>query len=277
MSSSKSVQTSAWNKSSKPLAFAFQALVFFVITYYAVFAISEMSAREGVIYLAENELKALSEEFVATSARDQNGADDIAKYEQVAIRKYIHSIKSVRRKVQSLMTVGALNDEYSLRCLESELNIYRADIEKKTYKQDPGKVPESQCKSEVGEVAELVAMDISPGGLLKLSSDVLLAIAVICCGALGALIGALRSGVSLTLQAFCIGLAAGLIVFLVIKGGHSLFLRTGGEIAMFNPFASAFAGLLAGLFTEKAYSLISDLVDALVVNIRGAFKTPPPQ
>ncbi|WP_271103996.1 hypothetical protein [Pseudomonas tohonis] len=278
MSSAKGVFPLAWNKSVKPLAFAVQAAVFFVITFYAVFAITEMSAREGVVYLADNELKALNEEFVAASSRDEiNGAND-TQFERDAIREYIYNIKSVKRKVQSLITVGALNDEYSLRCLESMLNIYRVKGVFDKKKETSAIFPDGgsgQCEKEVGEVDALVALDVTPEGLLKLSSDVLLAIVVICCGALGALIGSLRSGVILTLQAFCIGLAAGLIVFLAIKGGRSLFLHSSGEMVMFNPYASAFAGLLAGLFTEKAYALISDLVDALVANIRGAFKSPP--
>lgn len=64
------------------------------------------------------------------------------------------------------------------------------------------------------------------------------------------------------INAVFLGLVAGFITFLVLKSGRQMFLLQGdGATVPFNPFASALAGLVAGLFTDRAYRLLSVAVD----------------
>ncbi len=106
-----------------------------------------------------------------------------------------------------------------------------------------------------------------------LSTDSLLAVVVVICGILGSLIASIRADRALSLRPLALGLASGFIAFLAIKGGRHVFLlQTNGEIPMFNPYSCAFAALLTGLFTERAYKLLSSLVDQLAARIDGAFK-----
>lgn len=94
------------------------------------------------------------------------------------------------------------------------------------------------------------------------SSDQLLAFAVMACAAIGAMIAALRGNGLMTLRALALGIATGFVVYLAIKGGkHVFLLQMQTEIVAFNPYGSAFAGLLAGMFTEKAYQIINSFVD----------------
>ncbi|BDW95394.1 hypothetical protein MACH10_10790 [Thalassospira tepidiphila] len=106
-------------------------------------------------------------------------------------------------------------------------------------------------------------------------SDVLLAIALVCCGGIGATAAGMRS-YSFNSHEYdrrqhlwfgnfrdqLLGLSAGFISFLVIKGGKSLFIVQAIETSSFiNPYGSALAGIFAGLFTDKAYQLLSGLFD----------------
>lgn len=96
----------------------------------------------------------------------------------------------------------------------------------------------------------------------RLHSDYLLAVAVISCGALGALISGLRSGSSTVGKDLSLGIATGFVCYFAIKGGKYLFLlNTSSEYIAFNPYGSAFAGLLVGLFSERVYSLLAALVN----------------
>ncbi len=102
-----------------------------------------------------------------------------------------------------------------------------------------------------------------------LSSDLHLSIAIIACGILGAFIAELRSGRRQSVRNFMLGLAAGFVSLLAMRGGkHVLLVEPLGGGSSFNPYAVAFVGLLAGLFTERAYNLLSDLVDALIKRIK---------
>ena len=118
----------------------------------------------------------------------------------------------------------------------------------------------------------------------RLRSDNLLAVAMTCAGIIGAFTAAYRkrkldpdvdetsssSIVSMTVEAVIIGCGSGLLTFLAVKGGKSVFfLELNGEINAVNPYSGAFAGFIAGLFTEKLFALLSELVDGAIKKIRG--------
>lgn len=111
--------------------------------------------------------------------------------------------------------------------------------------------------------------------LVLLPSDVLLALSVVCCGGIGAAVAGVRQhrgrssedrateSKSSPVVGLFLGMAAGFIAFLFIKGGKFLFIVQGAEVSIpINPYGSAFAGVLAGLFTERAYQVLSSVVDA---------------
>jgi hypothetical protein len=105
----------------------------------------------------------------------------------------------------------------------------------------------------------------------SLSSDLLLAIVVIGCGAIGSVMGGLRSERRLTTRLFSLGLAAGFVTFLTIKGGRYVFLvQSEGPDIAFNPYSSAFLGIVVGLFTDRVHQLLSDLVDQFIERLRTA-------
>ena len=125
--------------------------------------------------------------------------------------------------------------------------------------------------------------------MVFLPSDVLAAIAVIACGGIGATVAGLRrpnrrplggpksaGGSFSAVRDLFLGLSAGFITFLVIKGGKFIFIIQGPEVSIpMNPYGSAFAGILAGLFTERAYQLLSSLVQQAAERVEGTAKTEP--
>lgn len=72
-----------------------------------------------------------------------------------------------------------------------------------------------------------------------------------------------------------LGLASGFIAFISLRGGRSVFMmELAGESPTFNPYSMAFIGLLVGLFSHKAWGLLSSLVDDLHGRIEGALRAP---
>ena len=59
-----------------------------------------------------------------------------------------------------------------------------------------------------------------------------------------------------------LGLVAGMVALLVLKGGKFLFVVDFGIATLENPYSGALAGILAGLFTERGFKLIEHLIDS---------------
>lgn len=74
------------------------------------------------------------------------------------------------------------------------------------------------------------------------------------------------------------GLIAGFAAFVIIKGGKDLFLvQLGAGAIPVNPYASAFAGILAGLFSDRAYEVLEKLFNTSADRITEAAATDTQQ
>jgi hypothetical protein len=120
-----------------------------------------------------------------------------------------------------------------------------------------------------------------------LNSERLLAIVVIFCGAIGSITVGLTSHlqssnekseiarIGIDFRRVSIGVAAGFVCFLAIKGGKGLFLLQSGEaVVRFNPYSSAFVGFIVGFFTDRAHRLLIHFADAFVSRLQSAFLAP---
>ena len=106
----------------------------------------------------------------------------------------------------------------------------------------------------------------------RMANEHLIALAVVLCGILGTSIASARAGTAHSGRELLLGLGAGVIVFLGIKGGGQVFLINGDTIeAGINAYTASFAGLLAGLFTERTFDLLSSVFDALATKLKSAF------
>jgi hypothetical protein len=103
-------------------------------------------------------------------------------------------------------------------------------------------------------------------------TDLILALSILLCGVIGAVAANLRAGaVTPVARSVALGAAAGFVSYLALKGGKFLFLvQTGAEHqSAINPYSAAFCGILAGLFTERAYMILSRLIDQLAERLMG--------
>ncbi len=117
------------------------------------------------------------------------------------------------------------------------------------------------------DLASLLGLEL---GIAFLPNDVLLALAVTFCGAIGAVVAGLRTQRYAGLVNIMLGLAAGFIAFLALKGGKFLFIvQVSSTQIPVNPYASAFAGILVGLFTERVYEVVSRLFDQAAERVVG--------
>lgn len=257
-----------------------QTTWFLLVVMAAVLSISELAARDTTMNLMAGRLGALRAEYVERSSarlgmvpavysyrevsaaasapqvRAQLAADEQLRQEQALLDRILF-IEVVRRDLQGLTAVGGSSDEQSLRNI---LARYQASSSSKT-----------DTNTSPSDRPGVKASSFLYNPLYLMSSDQLLALAIMSCGAIGALIAMLRSEHGTSGKVLVLGVAAGFVTYLAIKGGKHLFLlQAQGELATFNPYGSAFAGLLAGLFTDKAYALISMLVDEFVDRIKSS-------
>lgn len=107
----------------------------------------------------------------------------------------------------------------------------------------------------------------------------LLALAIVVAGAIGAQIGGLRTKDFTTFRDVGVGLGAGFITLLVIKGAKHLFvLNAESGNVLLNPYSMALAAVLAGLFSERSHQFFGKLFDAFIERFHafldGQRKTP---
>ncbi len=106
-----------------------------------------------------------------------------------------------------------------------------------------------------------------------MASDQLLSLVVIMSGTIGAVIAAIRAKRVLSPTDIGFGVAAGFITLLAIRGGKNVLVVSNEDVSFYiNPYSSAFFGLLAGLFTDRAYELLRKFVDKLVKGLEKTFE-----
>jgi len=104
----------------------------------------------------------------------------------------------------------------------------------------------------------------------RLPSDLLTAVAVTMCGVLGACIAALRTGRRQTFRNVLLGIGTGLIVFIGLRGGRTVFLlESGSSETVINPYSSCFVALLAGVYSERTFAILTAIVDKAARKAQG--------
>lgn len=104
--------------------------------------------------------------------------------------------------------------------------------------------------------------------ILTMPSSLLYSISVVLAGAIGSVFAAFHFRYPDIIARMFMGLVAGLVALLVIKGGKFLFVMDFGLLTQENPYSGALAGMLAGLFTERGFKLIEHLIDSGIDKIK---------
>jgi hypothetical protein len=258
------------------LAYLFPFYLFFlclVIT--LVVAVNEISSRQTLLQLIDT----LQKEAIAAENHELRGGLARTVLKENPSKLTPELLSSLRNALLTLSAIGApygsgiLNDD-----IMAELHLSS---------KPSSAIPFIVEKDEHGRFWALL-LQYSP--IPQMRTDNLLAAGMICAGIVGAFSAAFRkrklnpkvdetsgtSVVEMTIEAVIIGTGAALLCFLAVKGGrHAFFLEFSGAIAMVNPYSGTFSAFVAGLFTEKLFGLLSELVDAATERIKGATQPNP--
>jgi hypothetical protein len=244
----------------------FELVAVVVLAILSVITVSEMSSRESFSNNVSNKIASLNVDLAniavsLTSNLDAKINDAVYTERKDATIK-IEQFEELNDKVSTLITVG----------VDDQSGVLKELI--KSYQRATARFDETSSKSE-SELAQNILENLSSsyyiGFIYEMRSDHLLALSIISCSALGAMIFGLRSGTRMNVRTLTSGLATGFIVYLALKGGQHLFLLTSPDVRIpSNPYSSAFLGLLAGLFSDKAYKVLSSLVDDLASRVENA-------
>ena len=211
----------------------------------SLIAASEIQGRQQLAANVQRRIDDAQQQFVSAGADAETNGE---------LKSELQELRRIRSDAGVLIAAGAASDHTTLSGLSQRL----LEID------SPG-ASESMPEQPTGMQRWLYFVCYQ-------DSDLLLSFVVVVAGCIGAIIAAMREDVGLTFQDLGLGLGAGLITFLVIRSGRAVFLlNPGGATFVLNPYTSAFFGLAAGLFTERAYSLLTKLIDETIRRLQNAF------
>lgn len=248
------------------IGFGLQCTLFVVSLALTVLSIGELAAREAFhsfiqLRIAEHKSSLADDRSIQANVGE---TPDIVRGRMLEILQKVAKLSEIQARIESLMLAGSSGPQSRLSAIQysfEELQI-------------SGNIAATLRIGEISLAQRAVMLPVDT--LIESSSEALLAIVVVFAGAVGAMISSLKQGAFLTLRSFVLGLASGFIVLLLLKGGKNVFLfQIPGHVVPFNPYGVAFAGLLAGLFTERAHQLLSWLVDDLISRVRAASQPGP--
>jgi len=223
-------------------------LVFLFVSYIAIASITEISARDSFLANLSNQIQSTNAQLAQNTGADNNLTEEGI----VTQRKALANKERLKIRLESLISVGADKDIHKLEEIREEFeNISIKSIN-------------SSSDNDSEQFSSFEYLFLFQKYIKSLSSDVLLGITIMTCGAIGAGVGALRTHETLTTRNVVFGLSAGFIMFLIIKGGvHVFIFRESSQVIQFNPYSCGFSGLLAGMFTEKVFNALSMLSDSV--------------
>ena len=239
----------------------FELVAVIVLATLSVITVSEMASRESFSNNVSNKIASLNVDLaniaVNLTSNLEVKIDEVTYGERKDATIKIEQFEELNDKVLTLITVG-VDDQFGvLKELIKSYQVVTARFDEMT--------------SELVSVSNMPENQSSPyyiGFIYEMRSDHLLALSITSCSALGAMIFGLRSGTRMNVRTLTSGLATGFIVYLALKGGQHLFLLTSPDVRIpSNPYSSAFLGLLAGLFSDKAYKVLTALVDDLASRV----------
>lgn len=232
----------------------FEFFLISIIMLVAVTAIYNISARETLSKSIEAKIHTLNSEFVSSNKQVLSGnilPDGINNLpEQVA---EIAKLEKLSSEIQALKAYGG-NSFSNLGTIKSTFIF-----------------SEKTSENSNGYYGYFGTLEYFFAQLPMLSSDMLLALALLSCGALGSVIASIKSNSSVNLSKFTIGFTTGFITYLAIKGGQFVFLlQVPGASAVLNPYTASFVGLLSGMFSERFHLVLGSFMDAATEKLKNS-------
>ena len=235
-----------------------QVLLFILLAIFAIISITEIAARNDYLGYLQNQIAA--SERIATN----NDSTTTPRSE------FIPLLEEVKRRVETLITVGADGPDQTLLHVRRGVEVVAEGTAKDSaalmemFADFLGTAPPPARQTTLSSMLHMVRIPID-----GFSSDYLLAIGIMTCAAIGAFVAAVRTTSIFSWRTILLGFSSGFIVFLAVKSGHRVFLlQVPGHIIQANPYSSVFVGLLAGMFTEKTFSLLALATDTIFQKLK---------
>ena len=248
----------------------FEMVAVIILAILAVITVSEMASREAFNNSVTSKITSLNGDLANISINLPGDPKSLITESVYMQRKEatstIEVFEDLSDKVSTLINIGVDNNSGTLKQLTS------------TYQRATSRFNSEKSIAVDTNILENISNSYYISFIYQMRSDHLLALSIICCSALGAMIFGLRSGARMNVRTMTSGLATGFVVYLALKGGQHLFLITSPDIRIpANPYSSAFAGLLAGLFSDKAYKVLSSIVDNFASKVEASVGNNEPK
>ena len=230
-----------------------ELFMFLVLLFYAVLSIAEIEARDNYLGQLQNRINSINRELAQNDSSSETESETESEA-RIYSEKRLYRNEESRARVESLIVVGASHKSQTLPAIMEEDVYARREISRPAFESP---IP-AMLTFFFGPIFDLLTR------IARLSSNSLLAIAIMTCGTIGGMIASFRKTGRLTWNGVVFGLASGFIVFLSIKGGRHIFLlQTQGLMPQFNPYTSSFLGLIAGMFTERTFQFLGAVIDVV--------------
>ena len=226
---------------SKVHGIASFAIVTILTLIVSLSSLTIVSSRQASLISAERDMKVLQERITASIflTLDAEGID----------------AETAIAAVEKSSRVGNTIDPDQIATLYSELS----NTINKTKSQSANGLKQSNSTQTYFSESAYV-LDAYP--FKALSSDMLIGLLLISCGILGSIMSTMRDGKGRVSKVIILGASVGFVALLGVKGGTTVFiLSNSGTNVPFNPYSTAFAGVVAGMFSEKLYMALSKLTD----------------
>lgn len=229
-----------WDRLPPNVIWFTQLVILVLFAWAAIISIVEVNARNSFSSaLAQKRDRIVSK--MSFTSQDIPATATGTAVNKISPAEALATIESTEEKLLHLSLYGTSKDSLLLESLLST-DVVSADTDQTS----------SGLRNFIG------------GRIAYFSSNLITAILIVCCGAIGAVVAGFRDERPATFRHLCLGVSSGFIVFLSIRGGQEVFLfQVSKEFMPVNPFSSGLFGLLSGLFSERFYSLIRKVTDSV--------------
>ena len=264
-----------------------------VLFYPLVVAVNEIASRQSILHLLESlqreALMAKVGEVEALTSAATGGDPPKAANRPNLKTHEVRDLQALKNRLLTLSAVGAghgtngmLTQEIMAEVISRSSGWYATSFDASGH--EPPKT-----KGAAFNAAWSFLEHALPFGRFR--NDNLLAIAMTSAGFIGAFSAAYRKRkldprvdeksasaiLAMTGEALIVGCSSSLLTFLAIKGGKGvLFLEVNGAVAAVNPYSGTFTAFVAGLFTEKLFVLLNEIVNSASERLLSVARDPKP-
>jgi hypothetical protein len=229
-----------WDRLPQNVIWFIQLVILVLFAWAAIISIVEVNARNSFSSALVQRRDRIVSKMSFTS-QDSTPATQTGDVKRTPPAEALAAIELTEEKLLHLSLYGTSNDALLLESLLST-DVASMDTDSTS----------SGLRNFIG------------GRIAYFSSNLITAILIVCCGAIGAVVAGFRDERPATFRHLCLGVSSGFIVFLSIRGGQEVFLfQVSKEFMPVNPFSSGLVGLLSGLFSERFYALIRKMTDSV--------------